>query len=115
MWPNMKTRNIVTRALALGRVAVLAVQVLSVCILAYAESPQAPDPTTRWALDLFAGALFHVGSRSPELDHTLVPVIPTLTSGAVMRRKLGSGDLLVRSRFSLLGLAIMDGPETHYI
>jgi hypothetical protein len=82
---------------------------------AQADSPAAPDPIEHWAFDLYAGALFRPGSRAPLNDHTLVPVIPTLTSNAVMRRKLGSGELVVRSRFSLLGIAIMDGPETHYV
>lgn len=82
---------------------------------AYADSPPAPDPTERWALEFYSGAIFSVGSRSSPLDYTILPQIPTLKSGAIMRRKLGGGDLVVRNRFSLLIEPIVQGPETHYI
>ena len=74
-----------------------------------------PDPTERWALDFYSGVLYSVGSQASPLDYTFLPQIPTLRSGAIVRRKLGAGDLVVRNRFSLLVEPIVDGPETHYI
>jgi lipid A 3-O-deacylase len=75
----------------------------------------APDPTARRELDFDSGALYSVGSRSSPLDYTILPQILTLKSGAFMRRQVGSGDLVVRTRFSLLVEPIVQGPETHYI
>lgn len=74
-----------------------------------------PDPTERWAFDFYTGALYSFDSGASPLDYTFLPQIPTLRSGAIMRRKLGAGDLVVRNRFSLLVQPIVDGPETHYI
>ena len=82
---------------------------------AHADSPPPPDPTERWELDFDSGVLYSVGSRASPLDYTFLPQILTLKSGAVMRRKLGAGDLVVRNRFSLLVEPIVSGPETHYI
>lgn len=82
----------------------------------HAAGPAAPpDPTERRELDFDTGVLYSVGSRSSPLDYTFLPQILTLKSGAGMRRKLGAGDLVVRTRFSLLAEPIVSGPETHYI
>jgi hypothetical protein len=81
--------------------------------------PAAPlsqfDLTDRWELDLDSGVLWDVGGRGTPLDYTFLPLIVTLRTGACMTRRLGQGDLVVRSRFSLLAEPIAQGPETYFI
>ena len=103
---------------ARGSSALLLTATLLLAPIEYAHaagSPAPPDPTQRWELDFDTGVLYSVGSRASPLDYTFLPQILTLKSGATMRRKLGSGDLVVRTRFSLLAEPIVSGPETHYI
>jgi hypothetical protein len=95
---------LLTGALALGATAP-----------ARADGPAHPDPLERWALDFDTGALFSVGSNASPLDYTFLPQILTLRSGALMRRELGSGTLVVRNRFSLLIEPIVRGPESYFI
>src|SRR5262245_45545011 len=117
MRPSMQSRCAMTGLCMARLIMIMPIAALlwAAWAPAHADSPQPIDPTTRWGLDLYAGAIFSVGSRSSPLDYTIVPFIPTVRSGAVMRRKLGSGDLVVRTRFSLLIEPIVQGPETHYI
>ncbi len=91
------------------------VQLLCPIAPAYADGPPAPDPARGWALHFDSGVLWSGGSRASPLDYTILPQILTLQTGPIMQRKLGSGDLVVRNRFSLLVEPIVQGPETHYI
>jgi hypothetical protein len=89
--------------------------ILAAAGTAHADGPARADPLERWALDFDTGALFSVGSRASPLDYTFLPQIVTLRSGAVMRRDLGSGTLVLRNRFSLLVEPIVRGPESHFV
>jgi hypothetical protein len=97
--------------------SLLLTMALLICPIAAvrADDPSAPDPARGWALLFDSGALWSVGDRSSPLDYTILPQILTLQTGPVMQRKLGSGDLVVRSRFSVLVEPIVQGPETHYV
>jgi hypothetical protein len=83
--------------------------------VAHAGAPAPPDPLTRWELDFDSGALNSIGARASPLEYTFLPQIVTLKSGAVMRRELRNGTLVVRSRFSLLLEPIVQGPESYFI
>jgi lipid A 3-O-deacylase len=82
---------------------------------AHADGRPKPDPALGWALHFDSGALWSVGDRASPLDYTILPQILTLQTGPIMQRKLGTGDLVVRSRFSVLVEPIVQGPETHYV
>ena len=104
-----------------GRLSFLAAAAAMVtCLIGQAQAdaptpPSKPDPIEHWELDFDSGVLWSVGSRSSPLDYTFLPQIITLKTDPIMRRKLGSGDLVVRNRFSLLAEPIVHGPETHFI
>jgi len=73
------------------------------------------DPIEQWELDLDTGVLWDTGGRATTLDYTFLPQILTLKSGAVMRRAMGGGELVVRNRFSLLVEPIVQGPESYFV
>ncbi len=82
---------------------------------AHAEARLSDDPTERWELDFETGVLWKVGGGATPLNYVVLPQLLTLRTPAVMRWPLGGGDLVMRSRFSLLIEPIIEGPESHYI
>lgn len=81
---------------------------------AHGAEPQ-HDPIEHWELNLDTGVLWDMGGRATTLDYTFLPQILTLKSGAVMRRAVGGGELVVRNRFSLLVEPIVQGPESYFV
>jgi hypothetical protein len=79
-----------------------------------ADSALAQDALEDWSLDFDTGALFSFESHASALGYTFLPQTVTLRSGAVMRRELRGGTLVVRNRFSLLIQPIVYGPESYY-
>lgn len=78
-----------------------------------ADSPPA-DPAQQWRLDVESGILWHfTGSASP-LDYVFLPQIVSLVGPANFQRQILGGDLLLRSRYSLLLEPILRSPEHHY-
>lgn len=72
------------------------------------------DLLAHWELDYESGILWKVGRNSTRLDYTLLPQLLTLKSPAQIRLPLAGGDLVLRSRFSLLCEPIITGPEHHF-
>ncbi|HEX2853876.1 MAG TPA: acyloxyacyl hydrolase [Opitutaceae bacterium] len=68
----------------------------------------------RWEMDFESGILWRAGHTGTDLNYLLLPQILTLKSPAVMRRPLKGGELVMRSRFSLLHEPIVKGPESHF-
>lgn len=73
------------------------------------------DPVEHWEFDYESALLWKVGGGATPLTYTLVPQILTLKTPAVSRRAFFGGELVLRSRFSLLLEPIITGPETHFI
>lgn len=73
------------------------------------------DPIEHWEFDYESAVLWSVGGRATPLPYIVVPQIFTLKTPAVSRRPFHGGELILRSRFSLLVEPIVKGPENHYI
>ncbi len=101
-------------ALHTMRTTMLVVAALMVGQTARAAAPQSDDPLDRWELDFETGILWKVGGRT-ELNYVVLPQLLTLKTPVVMHRPFAGGDLVLRSRFSLLIEPIVRGPESHYI
>lgn len=81
-----------------------------------AESAAVPaDPLDRWELDFETGILWKAGSDATPLNYVVLPQLLTLKTPAVKHWDFAGGDLVIRSRFSLLIEPITTGPESHYI
>jgi len=72
------------------------------------------DPTTNWETDFETGILWRITGSATPLDYVLLPQIFTVKSPAIISLRLGSGVLVLRSRYSLLVEPIVQGPEHHY-
>lgn len=68
----------------------------------------------RWEMDFESGILWRAGHTGTYLNYILLPQILTLKSPAVARRQVKGGELVMRSRFSLLHEPIIKGPENHF-
>jgi len=76
----------------------------------------ADDPVRQWEFDFESGVLWHITGTATRLDYVVQPQIFTIKTPLVGEiRPLGGGDLVMRSRFSLLVEPIVEGPEHHYI
>jgi hypothetical protein len=84
-----------------------------------ASSALCRDPSAdvlhRWEFDFETGVLRKVGGGATPLLYVVAPQILTLRSPAVSHRRFAGGDLIMRSRFSLLIEPIVKGPESRYI
>lgn len=79
-------------------------------------APLAYDPVQHWEFDFESGVLWHVTGTATRLDYVEQPQIFTVKTPLVGDiRPLAGGDLVMRSRFSLLVEPIVEGPEHHYI
>jgi len=85
----------------------------------WARGPNEPlggyDPVEHWELDFQSGILWRAGHNGTDLNYIVQPQIFTLMSPFVMKTKLGGGDLVMRSRYSLLLEPITKGPEHYYL
>ena len=73
------------------------------------------QPWTTKAITAETGLLWQVGKNTP-LSYRLVPNQLTWRSARRFGRTLDDGSqLLVRDRFTLLAMAVQQGPESHYI
>jgi lipid A 3-O-deacylase len=67
-----------------------------------------------WIVTFESGILWRAGHNGTPLNYVIQPQILTLQTPPVARRPLGSGELTLRSRFSLLIEPIIRGPENHF-
>lgn len=79
------------------------------------DSRDLADPVKRWELSYETGVLWSAGARATPLEYTVLPQLLTLKTPAVSARKFRGGDLVLRSRFSLLIEPIIHGPEHAYL
>lgn len=77
--------------------------------------PPSPDPLLHWEFDCESGMIWKVGGGATPLSYVVIPQILTLKSPMVSRRSFAGGDLIMRSRFSLLLEPIIRGPEKYYL
>ncbi len=83
---------------------------------AVAPAVPAYDPVEHWEFDFESGVLWHVTGTATRLDYVIQPQIFTIKTPLVGDiRPLAGGDLVMRSRFSLLVEPIVEGPEHHYL
>jgi lipid A 3-O-deacylase len=87
--------------------------IAGVATAAAMDSPSS-DPTQQWQLDFESGILWHfTGSASP-LDYVFLPQVLSLVAPADFERRVLGGELVLRSRCSLLLEPILQSPEHHY-
>lgn len=72
------------------------------------------DPASHWELDYETGVLWRITGSATPLDYVIMPQILSLKTPAILSRRFGGGDLVLRSRFSFLAEPIVQGPEHHY-
>jgi lipid A 3-O-deacylase len=68
-----------------------------------------------WEFDFESGILWRAGHNGTYLNYVILPQILTLKTPPVARRALANGELIMRSRFSLLIEPIIRGPENHFV
>lgn len=73
------------------------------------------DPVEHWEINFESGTLWHVTGLATRLNYVVQPQILSLITPGVMQATRGGGDLVLRSRFSLLAEPIVQGPEHHYL
>lgn len=74
-----------------------------------------PDPLTHWEFDFGSGVIRKVGGGATPLNYVVIPQLLTLKTPAVSRVPFAGGDLILRSRFTLLLEPIIKGPERYYL
>jgi hypothetical protein len=92
-------------------------RVLALLIFAIAPTAVAKalsDPLHRWEFDYESGVIRKFTGSATPLNYVVLPQLLTLKSPAVSHRKFAGGDLVMRSRFSLLLEPIVKGPESRY-
>ena len=92
---------------------------LAGCSNALEAAPDEVDATggflpRNWIINFESGILWRAGHNGTHLNYVIQPQILTLQTPPVARRALGSGELTLRSRFSLLIEPIIRGPENHF-
>jgi len=76
----------------------------------------ADDPVRHWEIAYETGVLWRVTGSATPLSYTVLPQMLTVKTPLVGTiRSLAGGDLVMRSRFSLLTEPITAGPEHHYL
>lgn len=101
--------------------AVLQVIAFAIPIPLVGATVSADEPTRSagvlargWEINFESGILWRAGHTGSYLNYILLPQILTLKSPAVARWSLAGGELVMRSRFSLLHEPIVKGPENHF-
>lgn len=72
------------------------------------------DPVDHWEIGYETAALWKFGSDATPLNYVFLPQIVTFKSGPILDFNVCGGRLVVRNRFSLLGEAIVVGPESYF-
>lgn len=74
-----------------------------------------PDPLAHWEFDFESGVLRKVGGGATPLRYVVLAELLTWKTPAVSHVAFAGGDLILRSRFSLLLEPIIKGPERYYL
>jgi lipid A 3-O-deacylase len=97
----------------------LCVAVFCVCRMsadtgAVLETPY--DPTDHWETDVESGLIWRFSGDATPLTYTIIPQLFTVKSPRIGTiRPFHGGDLVLRTRYSLLYEPILAGPEHHFI
>jgi lipid A 3-O-deacylase len=81
---------------------------------AIASGAELRRPWESSAVDVETGILWQAGHSTP-LSYRLIPTQLSWRSRATMERAVGQGRLVVRTRVTLFGTWIQQGPESHYV
>jgi lipid A 3-O-deacylase len=89
---------------------------LSILIAFATALPSRGDeaPFDDWSFDVDTGSLWRFGVNT-DLDYVVVPTTWSLRTPAHIKLQLGEGDLVVRTRASLLTEWVARGPEDYYL
>ncbi len=82
---------------------------------AVSPAPASFDPVEHWELGIETAALWSAGGGASPLDYVFLPQLITVKTPWFMRWQAGDGVLVLRSRFSLLGEPVVEGPESYFI
>lgn len=72
------------------------------------------DPLEHWEIGYETASLWSFGGNATPLSYVFLPQIITIKSRPVLSFDVGGGKLVVRNRLSLLGEAIIEGPESYF-
>ena len=72
------------------------------------------DPLEHWEIGFETASLWSFGGNATPLNYVFLPQMITVKTRPVLDFKLGGGDLVVRNRATLLGEAIVEGPESYF-
>jgi lipid A 3-O-deacylase len=74
------------------------------------------DPTQHWEMDYESGLIWRFSGDATPLTYTIIPQLITVKTPLVgTPRPFLGGDLVIRTRLSLLYEPILAGPEHHFI
>ena len=113
-WDNFTTKT--QGALMAGMLQMLRASGLLLVGVATAAAMESPssDPTQEWRLDFESGTLWHFAGSASPLDYVFLPQILSLVGSPNIQRPFLGGELVLRSRYSLLLEPILHAPEHHY-
>jgi lipid A 3-O-deacylase len=84
-------------------------------VMAFAEEPEVLRPWETGSVDVESGVLWQIGTGTP-LSYRLVPTQLSWRSKEFIGRGFSDGSrLMIRHRLTLIGTAILQGPESHYV
>lgn len=72
------------------------------------------DPLEHWEIGFETASLWSFGGNATPLNYVFLPQMITVKTRPVLDFKLGGGDVVVRNRATLLGEAIVEGPESYF-
>lgn len=73
------------------------------------------DPLDHWEIGYETAALWSFGGNATPLNYVFLPQIVTIKTRPVIDIKMNGGSrLVIRNRMSLLGEAIVEGPESYF-
>lgn len=72
------------------------------------------DPLDHWEIGYETASLWSFGGNATPLNYVFLPQIVTIKTRPMLDFDLGGGKLVVRNRLSILGEAIVEGPESYF-
>jgi hypothetical protein len=80
-----------------------------------APAPAPYDPVDHWELGFDTSALWSAGGGASPLDYVFLSQMLTVRSPYIFKVPVAGGDLVMRHRLTLLGEAIVEGPESYFL
>jgi len=79
------------------------------------SAPAPRDIIDRWEVQYDTAALWSIGLNASPLSYTFLPQMLSLKTPQFTHFAFDSSDVIVRARFSFLGEAIVQGPESYFV